>query len=154
DETEQRVLEGGGPVMLEEEVPCPGTRVALDQRQREKPPVLRDHGGNDQHGGNRRAGKMQPAAHRVGVLAQIERVKLGKCTQRPGLAHERVSSSQFFCVTTTSIRVGDDAVKPVFSASSSSVTRSTRIARHPWPRARSQKLISGRSVPTTWGRPK
>jgi len=78
DETEQGILEGGGPVVLEEVVPYPGEGVALDERDCNEPPVLGDHGADEQHGGYGRADEVQTAADGITVLAEIERIEVGK----------------------------------------------------------------------------
>src|ERR1700730_9039444 len=86
-QTEPRVFERCGLVVLEEEVADPGERVTLHERCRSKPPPLRDHGSDEQRDGNARAGEVQSPAGAVGVLAEIEGIEIAESPKRVLVVH-------------------------------------------------------------------
>jgi hypothetical protein len=81
-QTEPRIFERCGLVVLEEEVADPGERVTLDEPNRNEPPPLRDHGSDEQRERNARAGEVQSPAGPVGVLAEIKGIEIAECPKR------------------------------------------------------------------------
>lgn len=80
EQTEPGIPEGGGLVMLKEEMSNPGKGVALYQGQRHQPPHRCDESHDKQPQGYRCADEVQPAGNSVGMLAKVERIKLFKRT--------------------------------------------------------------------------
>ena len=70
--------EGGGSILLDEEMCRPGERVPRYQRQRKQPPPA-DRNHDDQKAeGCQRADTMQPARGRLAVLAEVIWPEVGK----------------------------------------------------------------------------
>jgi hypothetical protein len=86
-ETEKRVLKRGGLVVFEKEVSHPREGVALDQRDQNQPPNLRQGCSDQQYGGDAGADKVQSARDAIGVLAQVERVELNEAAVGFEFAH-------------------------------------------------------------------
>src|SRR5262245_31863285 len=76
EKAEPGIREGRGPVLLEEEMPGPGERVALHQACCDQPPELCRDSGDQRHCGQARADEVQSAAGSIGMLAEIERIEL------------------------------------------------------------------------------
>ena len=62
--------------MLKKEVTYPGECIALQERDGDEPPSLRDHSGTEQYYGHAGAGEMQSSAGTIGVLAKIKRIEI------------------------------------------------------------------------------
>src|SRR5579863_1637722 len=56
----------------------PGERVPLNERRRDEPPPLRDHGRDEQCEGDARAREVQTAAGAIDVLAEIEGIEIAE----------------------------------------------------------------------------
>ena len=73
---EPGVFEGGGLVVLEEEVAHPGKGVALHEGGGDEPPGLGDEGDGHQQQAEAGADEVQAAAGAVGVLAEVVGVEI------------------------------------------------------------------------------
>src|SRR2546422_11779912 len=84
-EAVERVLEGGGPVALDEEVADPGEAIAEDRHQRQEPPARRDDGVDQGEQDQQRAGEVEAARAAAAVLGQIERIEVPEGAVHPRL---------------------------------------------------------------------
>jgi len=75
-DTEPRVFESGGLVVLEKEMACPGKGIGLNNTHSKQPPYLCEQGSDEQRQANRCSGKVQPPASAVRVFAEVKRVIL------------------------------------------------------------------------------
>lgn len=80
EKAEPGIHEGGGLVVLKEEMPGPGKGVALYKGHRNQPPHRGHESSNEQHQGYGCANEVQPAGNPVGMLVKVERIKLFKRT--------------------------------------------------------------------------
>jgi hypothetical protein len=77
---EPGICEGGGLVVLKEEMSDPGKGVALYKGHRNQPPHWSNESSDEQRQCYRCANEVQPAGNPVEMFAEIERIKLFKRT--------------------------------------------------------------------------
>src|SRR5205814_5279369 len=71
----ERVREGRGTVLLEEEVADPREEIAGDQPDEEPPGISRNRRAHDTREAEAGAGEVQPAARAIRVLREVERIE-------------------------------------------------------------------------------
>src|SRR5690606_12387456 len=74
----ERVAEGGGPVLLEEEVADPGAGIAAAERGQEPPGIARGQGHAGEHQRPAAAREVQAPRGAVGMFLQVEGVELAE----------------------------------------------------------------------------
>src|SRR5882724_7423661 len=87
DQAEPGVFERCRLVVLKKEMPDPGECITLDEPHRNEPPPSRDHGSDEQRGGNARAGEVQSPAGAVGVLAEVKGIEVAESPKRILVVH-------------------------------------------------------------------